>query len=366
VSETFDVAVVGAGIVGLATARELARAGKRVVLLDRGEPGAEASWAAAGMLAPQIEAHVAGPALALGIAARERYAGLAAECEAAGHPIGLTSGGIARVAFDDDGARELQAQVEAQRALGLEAEWLSRKDLVWRHPGIAAGACGAALAPRDGCVDNVALCAALAADAQRHGVTFAVVEVVELMTAHGRAAGVRSALESHRAHVVVLAAGAWSGTIAGLPRPVPVAPVRGQMALAPWPAGEPRGVLFGRAGYVVARGDGAVLGSTMEHVGFDKHTTEEGLAHVRREAAALLPALASAMFTRTWAGLRPVTPDALPILGRDPDVEGLIYATGHGRNGILLGPLTGEIVRDLVVRGETEWDLAPYAIGRFG
>ena len=124
-------------------------------------------------------------------------------------------------------------------------------------------------------------------------------------------------------------------------------------------------MLFGREGYIVPRGDTAILGSTMEHVGFVKETTEDGLAHIRAEAAAILPALSSAMFTRTWAGLRPMSPDGLPIIGTDPDVEGLLYATGHGRNGILLGPITGEVVRDLLVRGETSWDIAAYSIGRF-
>jgi glycine oxidase len=163
----------------------------------------------------------------------------------------------------------------------------------------------------------------------------------------------------------VRAPGAWAGAIDGLPRAVPVEPARGQIAVARWPEGQPRGILFGTAGYIVPRGLNALLGSTMERVGFEKGTTEAGLADIRRETAAILPALAGVPFTKTWSGLRPMTPDGLPILGFDPDVEGLVYATGHGRNGILLGPITGEIVRDLVVRGETSWDISAYSIMRF-
>ncbi|MEK7667671.1 MAG: FAD-dependent oxidoreductase, partial [Gemmatimonadota bacterium] len=161
------------------------------------------------------------------------------------------------------------------------------------------------------------------------------------------------------------AAGAWTPSIRGVPRVVRVVPVRGQMALVPWPDGEPDAVLFGRHTYAVRRGEHAILGSTMEHAGFEPATTEEGMERIRRETGALLPALLGQPVQRMWAGLRPMTPDGRPIIGRDPEVEGLYYATGHGRNGILLGPLTGEIVRDLVVKGETPFDLAPYAVTRF-
>jgi glycine oxidase len=137
------------------------------------------------------------------------------------------------------------------------------------------------------------------------------------------------------------------------------------MGLVAWPSGAIPTVLFGPEGYIVPREDGAVLGSTMEKVGFDARTTEAGLAQVRRATSAILPALAQQPFQRTWAGLRPMTQDALPILGADPDVAGLVYSTGFGRNGILLGPLSGEIVRDLVLHGETKWDVTPYSIARF-
>ncbi|MFI5206403.1 MAG: glycine oxidase ThiO [Gemmatimonadales bacterium] len=365
-TDRFDVAIVGAGVVGLAAARALALAGRRVLVLDPGSPGGEASAASAGMLAAQIEAHAGEALLRFGIAGRERHQALAADCAAAGNPYPLSMSGIAVVAFDDARASELEAQAAAQRALGLEAEWLTRAALARRQPGISEEARGAFFAPHDGFLDNVALCAALAATARASGAAFVTDAARSLQTRAGQVSGVRGARGEFEAATVVIAAGAWSGAIGGLPRLLPVEPVRGQMAEVPWPVGEPRNVLFGRAGYAVPRAGRALLGSTMERVGFDKGTTEEGLAHIRNQASLILPALARAPFTRTWSGLRPMSPDGLPILGYDPEVRGLIYATGHGRNGMLLGPISGEIVRDLVVRGETSWDISAYSIRRFG
>ncbi|MBI1723629.1 MAG: glycine oxidase ThiO [Gemmatimonadetes bacterium] len=362
-----DCIVIGAGLVGASAARALAAAGRKVLLLDRGPAGAEASAAAAGMLAAQIEASADDLLLPLALAARDRYPELIAALERSGHrDLGLVTDGITLVALDDARARELEAQVDAQRALGLDAEWLDREALSKRHPGIGAEARGALLSPRDGAVNNAALTAAILADDARLGVEIAEgEEVTDLCVGGGRATGVRTARAVYDAEVVVLAAGAWTPTIRGLPRPVPVEPVRGQLALAPWPPGEPKGILFGRDAYIVPRGDDSLLGSTMERAGFEKATTGDGIRHIRTETGALLPALLTQAIRKTWSGLRPMTPDGLPIIGRDPDVAGLIYATGHGRNGILLGPLTGEIVRDLVVQGETSWPIAPYSISRF-
>jgi glycine oxidase len=317
------------------------------------------------MLAPQIEARAGDPLLTLGLAARDRYADLAVELSATGHDIGHWVGGIAHVAFDELRAEALREQAAAQVGCGLDSEWLGEADLRHRHPSVSPAARGALLAPRDGCVNPVALGAALIADALALGVTFAQAEVCEVTIAHGQATGVRSEMDSARAAAVVVAAGAWSAALVGLPRGAPVEPVRGQMAAVPWPSSEPPAVLFSDEGYLVARGGEALLGSTMERVGFVNETTPEGLEKIRRGAARLVPSLSDVPFRRTWSGLRPMSADGLPIIGADPNVAGLVFATGHGRNGILLGPLTGEIVRDLIVHGETSWDIAPYAITRF-
>jgi glycine oxidase len=334
---------------------------------ERGWPGGEATAAAAGTLAPQAEIGLGDPLLPLGIAARDHYAELVAQLERDGaENLGHRACGVALVACDEARAAELRAQVAAQRALGLEAEWLDRAALLKRHPGIGPEALGALLAPRDGAIDNVALAAALLASGARAGVEFAESEeVFELLLRGGRIAGVRTSRMIRETDTVVLAAGAWSPSIRGLPRALRIMPARGQMALVPWPGGEPDAVLFGRQTYALRRGDGAVLGSTMEWAGFEPVATEEGMDRIRRETGALLPALLGQPVRKRWAGLRPMTPDGRPIIGRDPEVEGLFYATGHGRNGILLGPLTGEIIRDLVVQGETPYDLTPFAVQRF-
>jgi glycine oxidase len=364
-TERFDDAIVGAGVVGLATAGALAALGRRVLLLDRGKPGAEASAAAAGLLAPQIEAPAGDALLPLALAARDRHAILAHELAADGFDVGFHGAGIAHVAFDEATEALLQAQVDAQRAAGLDARWLDQAALRARHPGISAEARGALLAPRDGAVNNVALCAALLSRAYRLGVEVLHEEVCEITARGGRVTGVNGATSNHPANNVVLAAGAWAGTIAGAPRGVPVEPVRGQMAALPWPAREPGGVLFSGHGYLLRRGDEALVGSTMEHTGFELGTTAEGMAHLAKTASRLLPSLAGLPFVRSWSGLRPMTPDGLPIIGRDPDMDGLIYATGHGRNGILLGPLTGDIVAQLVVSGASPIDISMCSVTRF-
>lgn len=363
----YDCVVIGGGIVGAATARALATRGNRILLLERAMPGAEASGAAAGMLTPQVEVTADDPILPLAIAARERYRELAAELDRrTGVNVGYAAGGSVQVALADAEVAPLQAQVEAQRAAGLRAEWLDRSALERRHPGIGPAARGALLAPDDARVNNVSLTAALLADAVRHGAEVADhEEATEIVVAAGRVTAVVTRQRRYGTGGAVVAGGAWSPSLRGLPRPLPVEPIRGQIAVVTWPAGEPAGVMFGGHVYIVPRGDDALLGSTMEHAGFAKDTTPGGLATIFAGTSALLPAIAAQRIHRSWAGLRPVTPDGRPLIGPDPEVAGLWYATGHGRKGILLGPLTGEIVRDLVLDGATPWDIRPCDVTRF-
>ena len=170
--------------------------------------------------------------------------------------------------------------------------------------------------------------------------------------------GVRAA-ERYAAPSVVLAAGAWSGRLAGLPRPVSVEPLRGQMISAPWPAGVPRAIVYRDDAYALERGGEMIVGATREFVGFDAGTTPSGIAELTESMRSLGPALAGASPTRAWAGLRPVTPDGLPIIGAEPRLPGLWYATGHGRNGILLAAVTGTAIRQLLDGHETIEQLAP-------
>jgi glycine oxidase len=366
-SVSYGCVVVGGGIVGAAVARVLAARGIRILLLDRAMPGSEASGAAAGMLAPQIEVLADDPILPLAIAARQRYADLVPELDRrTGVNVGYAGGGSVQVALGLEDVAPLQAQVGAQAALGLRAEWLDPAALRRRHPGVGPAALGALFAPDDARVNNVTLTAALLADAVRHGAEVADhEEATEIVIGAARVTAVATTRRRYATNAVVVAAGAWSPSLRGLPRVLPIEPVRGQMAVVTWPAGEPTGVLFGRHVYIVPRGEDALLGSTMEHAAFAKDTTPGGLGEIFSGTAALLPAIAAQRIHRSWAGLRPVTPDGRPLIGPDPDVAGLWYATGHGRKGILLGPLTGEIIGDLVVDGSTSWDITPCAVTRF-
>jgi glycine oxidase len=366
-STSYDCVVIGAGIVGAATARALAARDQRVLVLDRAMPGGEASGASAGMLTPQVEVLADDPILPLAIAGRGRYAELVPELSRrTGVNVGWAGGGSVQIALDQGEARELQTQVAAQCALGLQAHWLDRAALARRHPGIAPAALGGLFAPEDARVNNVTLTAALLADAVRYGVEVADHEAVTgIRTASARVTEVRTARGRYATANAVVAAGAWSPALQGLPRVLPIEPVRGQIAVVTWPRGEPAGVLFGHHTYVVPRGEEAILGSTMERAGFAKDTTPGGLASVFVGTTAMLPSLADQPILRTWAGLRPMTPDGRPMIGPDPDVAGLWYAAGHGRKGVLLGPITGEIVRDLMLDGKTAWDIAPCAVTRF-
>ncbi len=364
---SYDCVVIGGGIVGAATTRALAARGRRVLLLERAMPVSEASGAAAGMLAPQLEVQAGDPLLPLAIAARQYYAELVPELDRrTGVNVGYCLGGSLQVALDAGEAAALQAQVAAQTALGLKAEWLPREALARRQPGIGPEALGALLAPDDARVNNVTLTAALLADATRYGAEIVDHEAVtEVVVSSGRVTAVATPRRRYGTGAAVVAAGAWSPSLKGLPRALPIEPVRGQIAMVTWPVGEPPGVLFGRHLYVVPRGEDAILGSTMEQAGFAKDTTAGGLARIFAGTIALLPVLAAQRIHRTWAGLRPVTPDGRPVIGADPEVAGLWYATGHGRQGILLGPITGEIIRDLLLDGATRWDLDACAVTRF-
>lgn len=356
----YEVIVIGGGAVGAASARELARTGRRVLILEPGGTPGQAWRAAAGMLAPQIEAGPGDPVLDLGIAARDHYAPLAAELlDGTGTDVGLWQEGIARVATGEAEAAELKTNVLWQQRQGHGCEWLDEDEVRRRWPWLGPTS-GALWAGRDGAIDPERLVGALLADAQRAGATVAPDRAVRVEREGGRVTGVTGDSGRYAAEQVIIAAGAWSGLLEGLPRPLPVEPVRGQMAALPWPAEISRAIVYNKDCYLLARGGEAIIGSTMEQVGFQPEVTAAGLARIFAATTRLAPNLIRATVRRTWAGLRPVTPDGLPILGREPRLDGLWYATGHGRNGILHAGLAGVLIRQLlngepVVQDVTAW-----------
>ena len=364
-----DVTVVGAGLIGLTAALALADQGLDVLLAGNKHTG-EASPAGAGMLAPSVEDSHAPPGTDPGrqfaMASLERYPGYLDSLAArTGITVPLNRRGILRVALDETGARDLRQHG------GPHAQWLSPDAVRQIEPGLVSTA-GAMFYPTDGAADNVALLHALDVAIERspriHRVRIDVrATAVGAANANARAtctlAG--SGHEISSSHIV-LAAGAWTPQIEGLPRAIPVEPYRGQMfSVAANGAAALSHVVYGPDSYIVPRGDRILIGSTMERVGFDPATTADALASVRARAAAYWPIAASAPRISAWAGLRPVTPDLLPILGRDPEYPALIYACGHSRNGILMAPLTGDCVAALVTGTALPASLGAFTIERF-
>jgi len=362
-----DTLIVGGGIVGAACARALAAAGLRVLLIDAGTDAGAATAASAGMLAPLADTHGQDPLLSLRIRARDLYRELVPALEEeTGIEIGLWTDGIVQVAFTAADADRLKGDIAWQRQQGFPVDWLGADELRERCPGISPEALGAHLSPEDGALEPPALIDALIRSATARGATLRRGErVEEVLIAGDRAIAARTAAGRIDAGQVVIAAGCWSGRVGGLPRPLSVEPVRGQMAALEWPPGEPRAIVFADHGYVLTRGGEAIVGSTMEHVGFDASVTDEAINRILANARRVYPALELAPERRRWAGLRPGTPDGRPIIGCDPQIPNLWYATGHGRNGILLAAITGQIIAALVTGHPVEHNVSPMSPGRF-
>ena len=362
-----DVVVVGGGIVGLSAARELSAQRARVMVVDRRRVGEEASSAAAGMLAPQVHADALSPLLDLSLQARDRHLRLADELLAeTGLSVELSRLGALDVAFTEDEERVLLARARWQADRRLPVELLSAEEIRQAEPNLSPSVRRGALIPGDRTLDNVRLVRALAASAVARGASLLCGRpVTSLVVEDGRVAGVRAATETIRAPVVINAAGAWAGLMAGDPQPPPVEPVRGQIAafeIAPSPL---RHVVWSARGYLVPRTEGRLLaGSTLERAGFDKSVTAGGLRAVLEIALELVPRLADMRVAATWAGLRPGTPDGWPVIGPGA-LPGLFHAGGLFRNGILLGPLVGEAVARLALGRPPGIDLAPFSPDRF-
>ena len=348
---------MGGGIIGLCCANALSRRGWGVTVVS-GRQAGEASPAAAGILGPSVESG-AGWAHDFGMKARDRYPGFLDELEDhTGIRVPLLRNGILEVAMTWDAAEKLRNLVPAV------SRWLTPEILREMEPALAP-AKGATHHPDDGSVDNVLLLQLLihALNADR-SVEFVYGSATELHARAGSASiGVRSAEGLHEGDVLVIAAGAWAASIAGLPRRIPVTPMRGQMlSVAAKPLAH---VTYGPHGYIVPRGGTSVLGTTMESAGFEVATTEVGMSAILSASLSLCPALRDAPEVARWSGLRPMTPDHLPIICRDPANASLLYACGHSRNGILFAPLTGEIIASLASGDDPHADLLPMSITRF-
>jgi len=351
-ADTYDVIIVGAGVIGLACAWRAAERGLSVAVVERDSPGSGASGVAAGMLAPVGEATWGEErTLELALASHALWPGFAAElADATGRDVGYLQLGALHVALDRDEGGELRRRFELMRAHGLDAAWLAPSACRELEPGLRTGGVGGVHAPHESAVDPRPLTDALAVAATAAGASIETGEVVDAVRSGAGIAGVRTAAGLElRAPVVLLAAGAWSAAdwLPAEARPR-VRPVKGQILTLAGPAGDPvceRIVVTERV-YMVPRSDGRlVVGATVEDRGFDLRVTAGGVHELLREAYRALPEVAELELIEAVAGLRPTTPDNLPLIGAGA-IHGLLLATGHFRNGILLAPLTAERITD--------------------
>ena len=356
----FDVVVAGGGLIGGSIALELARAGLRVGLFDRQEPGQEASWAGAGILSPAPESAAMVSLVPLGKASMAIYpefVGIVEEIS--GQSAGYRPKGTLQALFSRDAREELSTVIALHHGLGLKAEPLRAEDARELEPCLSEELEAAVLRPDEASVDNRAMTQAVLEAAGRSGVEFFPGRGAEAIWREGaRCLGLHLKNEKIEAPWTVIAAGCFSAGIEGVAAYAPVRPAKGQMIALRADDLRIERVLWSENIYLVPRNDGRILaGATVEYTGFEKGLTAGGLQKIFSGAIELSPGLAAARVEETWAGLRPDSPDHLPILG-PTDIDRLLIATGHFRGGILLTPITARLVCEWVTqqRVSVDWD----------
>jgi glycine oxidase len=348
------VIVIGAGIIGVSIADRLASAGASVTVLDMRGPGQGASQASAGMLAPYTEAHGHDELLALGIRSLAMFDRLVSELEqTTGRQIEYHRTGTLEVAFDETHRGRLVRAHQALAAAGVDNALLDASELRRREPAAAATAAAALLTVPHGFVGVESLLSALVHRARFSGVVFVTPAESLAVEERGKSVQVRVGDHVEVADYTVIAAGCWSGRVRVKHKAaLPVRPVRGQLLHLRWNGGRPGGIVWGPRCYVVPWSDGTVLvGATVEEAGFDEHATAEGVRELTDAVIELLPGARSARFGGVRVGLRPAVPDGLPVIGPLADAPRIVVATGHYRNGVLLAPVTAEIVVRHILEG---------------
>jgi glycine oxidase len=371
-NNTVDLIIVGGGVIGLMIARAVALHGLKVTLIERGEPGAEASFAAGGILGPQAEADSADEFFELACRSRDLYPALAeALFEEVGIDIELDRTGTLYLALTDQDETEVARRYEWQTRAGLPVTRITPFEARRLEPLIAANIRGALLFPNDIQVDNRRLLSALIAANRKLGVRLVTAtEVESIKIVNERVTGVTTSRGPISSRKVLLAAGAWTSLISAQPQTsslpsVKVLPVRGQMICLQTKPRAAEHILYSPRGYLVPRSDGRLIaGSTTEQTGYDKVVTAGGVVEILSHALEIAPSLSSIPISDTWAGLRPRSEDKLPILG-PCEIEGLFYATGHYRNGILLAPITGELLAEAIVSNVVSPLLSRFTPHRF-
>jgi len=368
--KSFDVAIAGAGLIGGAIALELARAGLKVGLFDSQEPGREASWAGAGILSPAPENASMLPLVELGKASLALYPEFIQLVEElSGQEVGFRPRGTLETFSSRHAIEELSTVVALHHGLGLKAEALSGDDARKLEPAISEAVEAGVLRPEEGSVDSRALTEAVLEAARRSGVEIFAGQAARSIGRYSfprlTCMGLLLDDEEVRAKFTVIAAGCFSGSIEGVGRFAPVRPSKGQMVALRAAGVSIDRVVWSEHVYLVPRNDGRILaGATVEYVGFEKTPNAGGLAKLLAAAIEVVPGLAEAKIEEHWAGLRPDSPDHLPILGPS-DVEGLLTATGHFRSGILLAPITARLIREWITLGSVSVDWERFSPMRF-
>ena len=365
----FDVVVLGGGIIGCATAWELAQRGRRVALIERGMIGAEASKAAAGILSGQMDVERPGPFFDLCQASTRLYPAWVRALErASGRPVGYHGDGILYLACSRADVQRMDARRRWQTRRGLRVERWSPRDVSRREPNVQGRIRAGFFFPAESQVDNVELMEALASACRKAGVRIEErTDAQQVLVRRRRVTGIRTSRGTYHAPVVVNCLGSWAPLRgAPIPRPV-IAPARGQMLAFDAPTRLLRHVVMAEAAYGVQRRDGRlIVGSTVEFVGFDRRVTLDGMARILSGFRSVMHprVFDRATFREAWAGLRPYTIDRRPILGATR-IAGLYMAVGHFRHGILLAPFTARLMAELILTGRASFDLSPFSLDRF-
>ncbi len=363
-----DIIIIGGGLIGCSIAIELAKGGLKVSVFDRGQLMKEASWAAAGMLAPQSELNAITPMFLLCQKSLQLYKGFVSKLqEFTGLDPCYRNEGFLQLAFEET-AKALDKNMAWQIDAGLRVEKLTSSQLKKLSPTVSNKVASAYYLPDEHQVDNRKLAECILTMAEMVGVKFYLgAQVTEICIEQNKVVGIVANGERYYSAKVVNAAGSWA-SLFNLPKHFlpEVKPVRGQMIALKTEAGTLEHTLHFGSIYLVPRKDGKIIiGSTTEHVGYDKRVTPQGLEVLLSQAQKIVPKLASASFIEAWAGLRPATSDLLPVLGEHPQLPGLIFATGHYRNGILLTPITSSLITDFIVTGQTSEMLEDFSPSRF-
>lgn len=356
-----DVIVIGGGVIGLAVARELAGR-KSVLLLDRGSTGQGTSRAAAGMLTPLSEADDQGPLFQLSCASHAMFDDFICDLEAETKvDCGYSKEGLLALASTEEAAKALRCRFEWQKNAGFQVELLSGDEVRKLEPLITLPVAAAVFMPGDRLVTPRRFVNALRESCFNRGVEMRLGLHVEEIGPHAVKVG-HLTLE---AETIVLASGVWSGELKGVNPPIPVYPRKGEILSLAMPAGSFRRMIRWGSAYFAPRPSGElVVGATNEDAGFDTSNTPAGLGRLLNDAQQISSHVGRFPILETWSGLRPATPDGLPILGPSA-VPGVYYATGHYRNGVLLAPVTASIMRDLIESGKTSQPILPYSPSRF-